>query len=120
MWENQISGSRIWKIPPKEELKRKTGGIPVSQRADNNCNCDKKITVLYPLLCWMRGKEILIVWKVYSKAGVAKLLDSPSHFSKCDIFHEPQLNTYLKDMQKKVLHFFAEIICIVLNVNIKN
>ena len=34
--------------------------------------------------------------------GVAKLLDSPSHFSKFDIFREPQLNTYLKGMQKRV------------------
>jgi hypothetical protein len=31
----------------------------------------------------------------------AKLLDSPSHFSKFEIFREPQLNTYLKGMQKR-------------------
>ena len=32
-------------------------------------------------------------------SGVAKLLDSPSHFSKFENFREPQLNTYLKYMQ---------------------
>ena len=36
-------------------------------------------------------------------AGVAKLLDIPSHFSKFEIFREPQLNTCLKDMQKRYL-----------------
>ena len=35
--------------------------------------------------------------------GVAKLLESPSHFSKFQIFREPQLNTYLKGIKKKVL-----------------
>ena len=34
--------------------------------------------------------------------GVAKLLDSPSHFSKFEIFRELQLNTYLKGMQKSI------------------
>ena len=34
-------------------------------------------------------------------AGVAKLLDGPSHFSKFEIFCEPQLNTHLKGVQKK-------------------
>jgi hypothetical protein len=34
-------------------------------------------------------------------AGVAKLLDSLSHFSKFEFFCEPQLNTYLKGTQKK-------------------
>ena len=33
--------------------------------------------------------------------GVAKLLDSPSNFSKFEIFREPQLNTYLKGIQNK-------------------
>ena len=35
------------------------------------------------------------------RPGVVKLLESPSHFSKFEIFREPQLNTYLKGMQKK-------------------
>ena len=34
-------------------------------------------------------------------AGVAKLLDSSNHFSKVEIFREPQLNKHLNDMQKK-------------------
>ena len=61
--------------------------------------------------------------------GVAKLLDIPSHFSKLEIFHVPQLNTHLKGMQKMELFFtemiFVEIhkqtynIC-VLNVNIES
>ena len=34
---------------------------------------------------------------------MAKLLDSPSHFSKFDIFREPKLNTYLKGRPKKIL-----------------
>ena len=46
-----------------------------------------------------------------NRPGVAKLLDSPSHFSKFEIFCEPQLNTYLKGMQKKVLKI-TEIIFI--------
>ena len=37
------------------------------------------------------------------RAGVAKIFDSPSHFSKFEIFREPQLNTYLEGMQKKLL-----------------
>ena len=37
------------------------------------------------------------------KTGVAKLLDSPSHYSKFENFREPQLNTHLKGMQKKYL-----------------
>ena len=35
--------------------------------------------------------------------GVAKLLDSPSHFSKFEIFRESQLNTYIKGIQKRYL-----------------
>ena len=35
--------------------------------------------------------------------GVAKLLDIPSHFLKYVTFCEPQLNRYLKGVQKKVL-----------------
>ena len=42
---------------------------------------------------------------------MAKLLDSPSHFSKFEIFRGPQLNKYLKGMQKKILKI-TEIICI--------
>ena len=34
------------------------------------------------------------------RSGVAKLLDSPSHFLEFKIFREPQLNTYLKALQK--------------------
>ena len=30
----------------------------------------------------------------YARAGVAKLLDSPSHFSTFKIFREQQLNAY--------------------------
>ena len=47
---------------------------------------------------------ILRIFQVfqYSISGVAKHLDSPSHFSKYEIFCEPQLNTYLKGIQKKV------------------
>ena len=37
----------------------------------------------------------------YSRSGMARLLDSPSHFSKVDILREPQLNTYLKGIQKR-------------------
>ena len=33
--------------------------------------------------------------------GMAKLLDSPSHFSKFEIIREPQLDTYLEGLQKK-------------------
>ena len=33
--------------------------------------------------------------------GVAKLLDSQSHFSKFEIVRDPQLNTYLKGIQKR-------------------
>ena len=35
-------------------------------------------------------------------AGVAKLLDSQSHFSKFEIFCEPQINTYLKGLQESI------------------
>ena len=38
---------------------------------------------------------------VYTMAGMAKLLESPSHFSKLEIVREPQLNTHLKGMQKR-------------------
>ena len=37
--------------------------------------------------------------KVMNRTGVAKLFDSPSHFSKFEIVREPQLNSYLKGMQ---------------------
>ena len=47
-----------------------------------------------------------------TRTGVAQLLDSLSHFSNFEMFCEPQLNTYLKGMQKKVLNFFTEIIFI--------
>ena len=50
-------------------------------------------------------------------AGVAKLLDSPSHFSKFEIFREPQLNKHLKGMQKQELKI-REIIFIE-NIQIK-
>ena len=46
-------------------------------------------------LCWLK---LLLL----SIPGVAKLLGSLSHFSKFDIFRKPQLNKYLKDMQKSV------------------
>ena len=36
-------------------------------------------------------------------SGVAKLFDSPSNFSKFEIFPEPQLNTYLKRIQTRYL-----------------
>ena len=36
-----------------------------------------------------------------SITGVAKLLDSPSHFSKFEIFREPQLNSLRKKVCKK-------------------
>ena len=48
---------------------------------------------------------------------MVKLLDSPSHFSKFDIYREPQLNTYLKGMQKR-LQKVTEIIFIE-NIQIK-
>ena len=35
-----------------------------------------------------------------NRTGVAKLLDSPSYFSKFEIFRDPQVNTYLKGMKK--------------------
>ena len=38
------------------------------------------------------------------RAEVAKVLDSQSHFSKVEIVHELQLNTYLKGMQKMYLN----------------
>ena len=41
-------------------------------------------------------------------AGVAKLLDSPSRFSKLEIFCEPQLNTHLKGIQKKGIKMFLQ------------
>ena len=45
------------------------------------------------------------------RPGVAKLLDSPSHFLKFEIFREPQLNTCLKGLQKKKdIKKFTEII----------
>ena len=43
--------------------------------------------------------------ELYSIPGVAKLLDSPSHFSKFEIFCELQLNTYLKGMQKSFKNY---------------
>ena len=39
--------------------------------------------------------------KLNNITGVAKFLDNSSHFLKFEIFREPQLNTYLKDTQKK-------------------
>ena len=42
-----------------------------------------------------------IIDVIHSNTGVAKLLDSPIHFSKFEIFRELQLNTYLKGMQKE-------------------
>ena len=45
--------------------------------------------------------------------GVAKLLDSQSHFSKFEILRETKLNMYLKGMQKRYYkNFFIEIIFI--------
>ena len=40
----------------------------------------------------------------YIIPGVAKLLDTPSRFQSFEIFREPQLNTYLKGMQKMYLN----------------
>ena len=40
---------------------------------------------------------------------MAKLLDSPSHFSKLEIFRESKLNTYLKGTYaENVLKLFIE------------
>ena len=56
--------------------------------------------------------------------GVAKLLDNQSHFSKFEIFREPQLNTYLKGIKKLQKLYLLQTykykykIC-VLNLNIK-
>ena len=47
-------------------------------------------------------------------SGVAKILDSPNHFSKFEIFREPQL----KAMQKKSINKITEIIFIE-NISIK-
>ena len=54
-------------------------------------------------LSWFnKNMNFIDIVKVYYYiAGVAKLLDSPSHFSKFEIVHEPQLNTLLKGMQKR-------------------
>ena len=58
----------------------------------------------YRFLCEYTPYSILhILYTLYSIPGVAKLLDSPSHFSKFEIFRNLQLNTYLKGMKKKVL-----------------
>ena len=40
--------------------------------------------------------------------GVAKLLDGPCHFSKFEIFREPQLNSYLKGIKKITEIIFIE------------
>ena len=48
-------------------------------------------------------KQTMYLFNHSSITGVAKLLDSPSHFSKFEIFRKPQLNMYLKVRQKKVL-----------------
>ena len=49
---------------------------------------------------------------VEHRTGVAKLLDSPSLFSKFEIFCEPLLNTYSKGIQKKGIKKITEIIFI--------
>ena len=49
----------------------------------------------------------IVVMNGINISGVAKLLDSPSHFSKLEIFREPQLNTYLKGVQKKGIKKFS-------------
>ena len=43
---------------------------------------------------------ILTPTSLRSIPGVAKLLDSPSHFSKFEIFRVPQLNMHLKGIKK--------------------
>ena len=47
--------------------------------------------------------QVEIISSFIPSTGVAKLHDSPNHFSKFEIFRKPQLNTYLTGMQKKVL-----------------
>ena len=62
-----------------------------------NFTCRNKLSsYVYITIC------DIIVHYLYYITGVAKLLDSPSHFLKFEIFCKSQLNTYLKGMQKVI------------------
>ena len=43
------------------------------------------------------------------RAGVAKLFESPSHFSKLDFFLRTAINTYLKGMQKGIKIYLKKL-----------